>query len=370
MRTKHVRNRKNLYRKLTILGVSAAVAIAGVHWLATSQAATPSASIEAESGTIAGNNKILLQQAGASGSGSVRFGGGEAASCDQAGIQKIVDSVSASSLEAYLRKLVQDDSKPTPNELISRHVSSPGNQIKVDWAKQQYTAMGLQVVNQAFTSGGFNLNNAVGRLAGSNPNVLYAVGGHIDAINSQDENVAGDPAPGAIDDGSGVVVAMEAARVLKPFQSCLKSTIDFIGFNDEEEDSGGADKYIADLSGKTLKGVYNVDMVSYSPGGVMCDIHRYDDATRDKPLADKLAAVNTKYGVNLQMSAEAYHEDDTDTWNFWNAGMSALYTNECTTDDNYPGYHSTDDTIKYVNFEALAKNTKIFVAALAELASQ
>jgi hypothetical protein len=346
------------------------MAVVGTLFLTLTHAATSSLASEAESGTPQGNASIA-DDAGASGAKYVKFGGGASSGCDQAAIQKLVDSVSATNLETNLRKLVQDDSKPAPNELISRHISEPGNQIKVDWAKQQYATYGLQVIDQAFTSDdGFALNNAVGRVTGSDPNSFYAVGGHIDSINSQDQNTTGDPAPGGIDDGTGVVVAMEAGRILKGFQPCLKTSLDFIGFNDEEENSGGAAKYITDMATKTFKGVYNVDMVSYSPGGVMCDIHRYDNDARDKFLADKLASVNTTYQINQQMSSVAYHEDDTDTWNFWSAGLPGLYTNECTPDDNYPGYHSQTDSVTYVNFESLVKTTKTMVAALAELASQ
>jgi aminopeptidase-like protein len=87
-------------------------------------------------------------------------------------------------------------------------------------------------------------------------------------------------------------------------------------------------------------------------------------------LVDKLDLVNSKYGINIQSSSAVYHDDDTDTYNFWDANLPAVYTNECTGDDSYPGYHSPTDSVSYVNFTALRQTTQLMVAALAELSSQ
>lgn len=225
-------------------------------------------------------------------------------------------------------------------------------------------------MNQPFTSEGHKLNNAVGRLSGKSTS-LYTVGGHIDAINggSDGDNQSGKAAPGANDDGSGVVVAMEAGRVLKAWQPCMKSSIDFVGFNDEEEESGGSEKYVKSISSKSFKGLYNIDMVGYMPKE-LCLINRYDNTQRDKPLLTKLNSVNKKYAINMKMKSAIYHEDDTDTYSFWDENKAGLYLNECTDDEDYPGYHSVTDKTSFINYTALAKTTKLMVAALAELSAK
>lgn len=295
------------------------------------------------------------------------------ASCTQADIQQLVNSVSEANIRANLQGLVQDDSKPKPNELISRHVSSPGNQVKVTWAKQRMASYGLQVIEQPFTSGGYKLQNAVARVNGSNPNVLYAVGGHIDTMNNFDEDYdPKQPAPGADDDGAAVAVAMEAGRVLKGYERCLKSSIDFVGWNDEEEEMNGSNAYIEKIGGKTFKGAISMNMIGYTPNGECLK-----NAVRkgmDTSLAKKLTDMNAKYNIGLNVAVSASDADlGDDAGNFWDADLPAVYPIECATEDDaeeYPGYHTKNDTTKNVNFSQLTKTTKIVVAALAELASQ
>lgn len=347
------------------IGAVAAIGILGVSLLASTRAATVTLSVEAESGSLAGK-AATVAAASASGGSAVTFGGGAAGgtgavSCDQAGIQKLVDSVSATTIEANLRKLVQDDSKPTPNESISRHVSSPGNKIKTDWARQQYVSYGLEDASQQFSSGGYSLTNVVGRLAGSDPNTLYAVSGHIDSISQSPKTVA----PGAEDDGSGTVAAMEAGRVLKAFQPCMKASLDFVGFNDEEENMNGSPAYINAVKSKTFKGMYNLDMVGYTPNGE-CFINFYNSNTRDKPLYEKVGSVNTKYNIGMKSSNQSYNSDDVDAWQFWNKNLPSVYGADCAT-DSYPDYHKTSDSVKNINFTQMAKVTKLMVASLAEL---
>lgn len=290
-------------------------------------------------------------------------------SCNQAGIQKIVNSVSQTKLKANLQELVQDNTKKKPNALISRHVSSPGNQLKVDWAKKQMKSYGLTVVNQRFTKGKYTVDNLIGRIEGSNPKTLYAISGHIDSINGEDSNKAGKPAPGGNDNGSGTVAAMEAGRVMKAFKPCMKSSVDFIGFNYEETDQEwGSDYYVKQLkkSGKTFKGLYNADMIGYAPKKE-CMYSYYNNATRDRPMAALLKTVNTKYKIGLPIKVAKFNDEDhdVDSSNFWEEKLASVYLYEC--DDDDPGYHCTCDTLKNINFSQLTKTTKAMVAAVAEL---
>jgi len=357
-------------RGLIILGVSVATAVVGVSLLAISQAATFNVNGEAESGTISGN-AASVDEATASGGKFVKFGSGAnpGGGCDQAGIQALVDSVSQDKIEANLQALVQDDSQPTPNELISRHVSSPGNQIKVDWAKQQMASYGLEVVDQPFNSNGIDLDNVVARINGTDTNSLYVVGAHIDAISEDPENLA----PGADDDGSGVIATLEAARVLKSFAPCLKTTLYFNNYNDEEEEMMGSPTFLDSVSGKTVKGAYNMDMIAYQPTEE-CLKSDVGEAGRDSVMAQKIVDMNTKYSVGLPVTTGTYTQNEGDDLEvFWSANIPGGYLIECTTEpntDGYPDYHSTRDTMKNVNLGQVTKVAKLLVASLAEFGMQ
>jgi Zn-dependent M28 family amino/carboxypeptidase len=68
--------------------------------------------------------------------------------------------------------------------------------------------------------------NVIGELAGTEfPDELVIMGGHLDSH---------DTTPGAVDNASGVVQVMEAARLLASQRRHLKRTVRFIGFGAEE----------------------------------------------------------------------------------------------------------------------------------------
>lgn len=360
-------------RFVAALSIIVAVAFIGSVFILSTHADTFRVSAEAEDGTPV--NVTASNIPGASGESAVTFGAGGSVgevSCDQAGIQKLVDSVSTDKLQANLRELVQDDTKPKPNDLISRNVQNPGNQIKVDWAKQQLASYGLEVIDQPFTQGSYHIENLVGRITGSDPNTLYAASGHIDSINGDDTNNKAKQAPGADDNGTGTVAAMEAGRVMVPFKHCMKTSIDFIGFNYEESDEEWGSRYYVDhLAGKTHKGLFNMDMVGWAPKSeCVHNFYEKKGTTRDKPLVDRMTAVNTKYGINLNMKAASFDDSDhdVDSSNFWDTNLPSVYSYEC--DEDYPGYHSTTDVYSNVTFSQVTKITKVVVAALAELSMQ
>lgn len=352
----------------------AAVGLAGaLAWVST-QAATYSIAAEAESGTKAGPAETAGIE-GSSGGQAIRFTtsanptpGGD---CSQARIQQLVDSVSQANVDANLRALVQDDTKPTPNEKISRHISSPGNKQKTDWMKQKLAGYGLTDQSQNFTASGRSLTNPIGRLTGSiGISAIYALGAHIDSQSDSPATLA----PGADDNASGVAAVIEAARVLKPFQSCMKATVDFIGFNDEEEGMGGSQLYARNANKTAFKGLLNMDMIGYADVNGQCIKSYYKNAAREQALAQRVADVNTKYKIGLApITVKQYPSSDIDSASFWSAGLPATYQGECIDDDgtpDLPGYHSTDDTLADVSVPMVTKTTKAVVAALAELTSQ
>lgn len=362
-------------RKLTLLAVAAVVGLAGITLWAATSAATVTLSAEAENGAPTGN-AAPATIAGASGSSAVRFasGGGTGAfSCDQAGVQQLVNSVSQSSIDTLMREIVQDDTKPKPNQLISRHVSSPGNKQKTDWARAKFTSWGLNDVSQNFTSDGYSLTNSIGRINGTTtPNTIYGAGGHIDSISENPKTLA----PGADDDASGTVMAMEAGRVLVKFKHCLKSTLDFVGFNDEEENMKGSEVYVNSVkssAGKSMKGFYNADMVGYTKGA---DCLKSDsNLSVDTALAKKIVDMNSKYGVGVNVTTGKYSVDDIDNSSFWSANLPSVYLVDCATEvdaDVYPNYHSTKDTVTASNISMtqITKLTKLVVAAMAEYGMQ
>jgi hypothetical protein len=84
--------------------------------------------------------------------------------------------------------------------------------------------------------------NVIADLKGSeHPEQIVVVSGHLDSW---------DLATGAIDDGAGVVVAMEAAEILQKLQLHPKRTLRVIAWMDEETGGTGRQQYTKDHSGE------------------------------------------------------------------------------------------------------------------------
>src|SRR5580693_7211563 len=84
-------------------------------------------------------------------------------------------------------------------------------------------------------------HNVVADLKGSeHPEQVVIVSGHLDSW---------DLATGAIDDGAGIVVSMQAIHLLKTLGIHPKRTVRFVAWMDEEQGSYGAQTYAKDYAG-------------------------------------------------------------------------------------------------------------------------
>ncbi|KAL9025526.1 MAG: hypothetical protein Q9196_005667 [Gyalolechia fulgens] len=116
----------------------------------------------------------------------------------------------------------------------------------------------------------------IARIPGSSPN-LVVVGAHFDSTGGS----ATARGPGADDNGSGVVVLMEALRVLAAARFAPKNTLEFHFYSGEEGGLlGSADiwrNYKA--AAKTVLAFVNTDMAGYSPSGRISVYNDYADTS-------------------------------------------------------------------------------------------
>ena len=101
---------------------------------------------------------------------------------------------------------------------------SPLTQAAADYVEAQFREVGLQEVRQQpFTSHGLTGSNVIGVLRAPGPEFVL-IGAHHDTAPE---------APGAYDDGGGVGVMIEVARVLSK-ASTRPRTLVFVSFDGEE----------------------------------------------------------------------------------------------------------------------------------------
>lgn len=114
----------------------------------------------------------------------------------------------------------------------------------------------------------------IARIPGTSPN-LVIVGAHFDSTGGS----ATARGPGADDNGSGVVVILEALRVLADDKYAPKDTLEFHFYSGEEGGLlGSADvwrNYKA--TGKNVLAFVNTDMAGYSPSGKISVYNDYAD---------------------------------------------------------------------------------------------
>ncbi|KAL8839749.1 MAG: hypothetical protein Q9170_001620 [Blastenia crenularia] len=116
----------------------------------------------------------------------------------------------------------------------------------------------------------------IARIPGTSPN-LVIVGAHFDSTGGS-STARG---PGADDNGSGVVVILEALRVLASSKFSLKNTMEFHFYSGEEGGLlGSADVWRSYKSaGKSVLAFVNTDMAGYSPSGKISVYNDYADTS-------------------------------------------------------------------------------------------
>jgi acetylornithine deacetylase/succinyl-diaminopimelate desuccinylase-like protein len=126
----------------------------------------------------------------------------------------------------------------------NRGVGGPEHDLARDNIEDFFLFYGLDVTLEPFQYSGLTYYNVVGTKLGTTfPNQEYIVGAHFDSVSN----------PGADDNGSGVALVLEAARILTQYDSAY--TIRFIAFDREEQGLVGSYAYVSDHIGDDILGM-------------------------------------------------------------------------------------------------------------------
>jgi hypothetical protein len=199
---------------------------------------------------------------------------------EKAIIGQLTDARIQTVLDRYAGSAPLGDASGTA--VNSRHILHDGNRRVTDQLVADLQAIGggaLVVSTHAFTHNGRSYANVEAELAG-NTAELVLVTAHLDstAASSLPYNPAGDPAPGADDDGSGLAAVLAAARVICDLAAVQKPqrTIRFVLFNAEEHGLIGSQAYARDAqaAGAVIEAVYQIDMIGYNVAAPRtCEVH-------------------------------------------------------------------------------------------------
>ena len=263
----------------------------------------------------------------------------------------IIEQVDESLFLSYEENLTVNGPRPT---------EGPSCIAAAEYMYDQFQSMGLAVRYHHWSNGGYSSDNVEATLNGTDETSddIYIICGHYDTVSSS---------PGADDDTSGTVAVLIAAKVLSQYQ--FNHTIKFVAFSGEEEGLLGSEVYAQEASaqGWDIIGVLNCDMISYAittNDGNNLDVYQNSASAW---LYTYTIGVNTEYSeyIGLLTLHDAGTSSGSDHYYFWQYGYSALFYFEYTMT---PYYHSAQDTIPNINLTYAAKNTRLILATLAELA--
>jgi hypothetical protein len=204
------------------------------------------------------------------------------------GVASVIQDVSADRIQQTIEKLVSFGNRSTvsPQDQASiqagRGIGAAREWIKSEFERYSKDCGGcLEVKTDSFIEQPTEripkptqITNVYAVLHGSDPsNRIVLVTGHYDSRNSDILNGT-DPAPGANDDGSGVAISLECARILSKAAAANKlkfpGTIIFLTVAGEEQGLNGS-KHFAEMAKEQkwkLEAVLNNDIVGgdRSPG--------------------------------------------------------------------------------------------------------
>lgn len=312
-------------------------------------------------------------------------------------IERLVASVSQARMERLLTTIVSFGTRNTLSDAAS---PTRGIGAARQWILDELlrTSPRLQVGFDIhhIPQGGrvtrdVELRNVVAVLPGRSPRRIY-VSGHYDTVNigaqgqvgvnsggaSADRSNENADAPGANDDGSGVVLAMELARVFAASGIEFDATLVFMAVAGEEQGLIGSRQHARRMKAQSvpIQALFNNDIVGGAVGGDGtvdgATVRLYSDGPEDSPsrsLAQFTRRAAARYvpshRVRLMARRDRFSRGGDHTA-FNLEGFPAVGFRESR--ENYAKQHSADDTVDGVSFPYLLQNARVNAAAMATLA--
>jgi hypothetical protein len=312
-------------------------------------------------------------------------------------IVKLLGAISEQRMEENLRKLVSFGTRNTMSDQAS---TTRGVGAARQWIFDQLKATNprLQVSFDTHQipkgrsdriTRDVELRNVVAILPGRTPRRVY-VSGHYDTINLGAQGQGGlntgvtadftkdnADAPGMDDDGSGVVLMMELARVFAESGINFDATLVFTAVAGEEQGLIGAREAARTVKAQNIpvQAVFNNDIVGGITGGDGntdgATIRLYSEGPEDSPsraLAMFIQRIGAQYVPSHRVRLMARRDrfgrgGDHTAWNL--EGFTAVGFRESR--ENYAKQHNAVD-IDDVSFAYLAQNARVNAAGMAVLA--
>ncbi|MBK5214059.1 MAG: M28 family peptidase [Flavobacteriaceae bacterium] len=227
--------------------------------------------------------------------------------------------------------------------LVAFGVKEPGSseiEAAKNWIIARYQALGYTTIEtQPFNVYGQTTSNIIITKTGSvYPNTFLIIDGHYDTLNG----------PGANDNGSGTVLILELARLLKDVDTDY--SIKFIHFSGEEEGLVGSEYYVNHTvipENLDIKLVLNIDEVggvaSMNNNTIVCERDESSPSSNNAASAQATQEMANCFGLYSNLQTEISYAYASDYMPFENNGevITGLYE---ANESPYP--HGPNDIIE------------------------
>ena len=219
---------------------------------------------------------------------------------DDAGDDDTTEVSDAAALVDGLDQAVYTGDVETLASFGDRSQGSASYSAAEAWVESELEAMGYEVGRHGFEYYGSNRDNLhVTKVGATHPDQMVIVGAHLDGRGG---------GGAADDDGSGVALVLEAARVFAPPEVSVETSIRFVLWNCEETGLNGSSAYVADRA--ALQGIEEPEGSGEYPeptwlGMIQSDMILFDHGL--PPGADQApdADLDVEYTSSATHAAEA-----------------------------------------------------------------
>ncbi|MDY0299097.1 MAG: M20/M25/M40 family metallo-hydrolase [Candidatus Cloacimonadaceae bacterium] len=263
--------------------------------------------------------------------------------------------VSADSIQFFIQAL---------QDMQTRYALADNRYAVASWIRDTFQRFGIQNAHlEEFTWNETQQYNVVATIEGSvYPDQYVVVGGHHDSITYADPM---NFAPGADDNASGAVAAIETARVLMTAGYQPKCSIRFVTYAAEEFGLHGS-HYNAQSSlesGDDIRLMINHDMIANDPNNLdLVRLMPYDGCLEQSEYASLLVA---EYS-SLTATYGSLNSHSSDSYSYWSRGYPVIYFFE---QEFSPVYHSDQDIIDFIDPVYCAEVIKASIASSVSFAN-
>jgi Peptidase family M28 len=206
--------------------------------------------------------------------------------------------------------------------IVSRHIEHPDHQIAVEFLVGRLESEGFEVSRENFDCGSSpSCSNLIVEIPGSvHPENIWIIGAHFDSTNGVDSS---EPAPGAVDNASGVVIVMQTLFALS--QHTFSDTIRFILFDAEEVGLIGSGYHAeqASLRSENIILMVNLDVPGWRVPGVNAAFASSDYPSW--PFLNELNRIPNRYECGTKMiGVPAPVIDSANMASFWDFDYPAF----------------------------------------------